>query len=203
MLLKSILLISVSIFYSAQGFCITGKTFLNQLESNYYHISSSIQTQLTEISTEASGASLESESEFSIISQTISGEYFLSNSFSLEGTYFFALSLGVDAEVQGIDFNLQYFPWGNGVSKQMKFMGSTIETSPEWSPFISAGASTRDYQFSTVNLKFQGLQFKVGTYWHLEKKYFLKAGAFSQYHLNNNVRTLRTSGLELGLGHKF
>lgn len=179
------------------------KTFLYNKERNQFHVSTSLQSHNSNIVSQTSETSEESESDFSIISQTITGEYFINDMFSVVGGYYFALVLDIDAEIQGFDLGVQYYPFQNGTSKDVSFMGSSIMTSPEWSPFLYMGASTRDYQFATVSLKFQGIELKAGTYWHLHEEYFLKGSFFYQQHLNNNVRTLTTTGASLGIGMKF
>lgn len=179
------------------------KTFLFNKERNKFHVMTTAQAHNTSISSEASETSVESESEFSIISQTVTGEYFINDSFSVVGGYYFALVLDIDAEINGFDVGFQYYPLNNGTSKDISFMGSQIDTSPSIAPYVYLGASTRDYQFSTVSLKFQGVEVQGGAYWHFHDTYFLKGSGFYQQHLNNNVRTLRTTGGGVSIGMKF
>lgn len=179
------------------------KKFLNNEENKKFHVMTSIQNHGTTIVSEASDSSVASEEEFSIIAQTITGEYFVNDQFSIVGGYYFALVVDIDAEIQGFDLGAQYYPLSNGHVNELKFMGSTLTSYPEWSPYIYFGASTRDYQFSTVSLKFQGINLKAGTNWYFHEKYFLKGEAFYQQHLNNNVRTLTTTGIGIGIGMPF
>lgn len=179
------------------------KKFVFNKERKLFHISTSLQAHTSTISSDESSSSESVENDFTIIGQVVTGEYFINDSFSFVGSYYFALILDIDAEIQGFDLGFQYFPLANGSSKQIDFLGSRISTSPEWAPFIYMGASTRDYQFSTVNLKFQGVEARVGTYWHFKDDYFLKGQGFFQQHSNNNVRDLSTVGASLGFGIKF
>lgn len=185
------------------SFASSEKTFLFNKERNKFHLSTSVQGHSTNITSSSSATSVESSSDFSIISQLVSGEYFINESFSVGVSYYFALVLDIDAEIQGLDIGLHYYPLKNGTSKKISIMGSQIESSPEWAPYVYIGASTRDYQFSTVSLKFQGTELQGGTYWHWRDDYFFKANVFVQQHLNNNVRTLSTLGAALGIGVKF
>lgn len=192
------------LFLTDYGYSATNdKIFVDNEERNKFHVMSSMQSHSTNITSEASATSVESNSDFSIVSQTITGEYFLNDNFSIVGGYYFALVLDIDAEINGFDLGVQYYPLGNGASKMISFMGSFLETAPEFSPYIYLGASTRDYQFSTVSLKFQGIQVEGGAHWHFHDNYFLKGNGFYQQHLNNNVRTLTTVGAGLGIGMKF
>jgi hypothetical protein len=196
--------LSLFIFlFCSQVLAADNKTFLFNEERNKFHVMTTAQAHTTNISSVASATSVENDSEFSIIAQTITGEYFLNDTFSVVGGYYFALVLDIDAEINGFDIGFQYYPFSNGTSKDISFMGSNIETSPSFSPYLYVGASTRDYQFSTVSLKFQGAEVQAGAYWHFHDKYFLKGSAFSQQHLNNNVRTLTTIGGGLTIGMKF
>jgi len=178
-------------------------TFLYNKERNKFYVSTSLQGHTSNIVSESSASSEETDSDFSIVSQIITGEYFLNDKFSVVASYYFALVLDIDAEIQGFDLGFQYYPLENGSSKKISFMGSQIETAPLFAPYIYVGASTRDYQFSTVSLKFQGTEVQGGFYWHLHDDYFVKTNGFYQIHLNNNVRTLTTLGASIGIGTKF
>ncbi len=202
MLMKRWLSLALMVF----TFCVhanENKTFVFSKERNLFHISTSLQAHTSTISSQESSSSQEVENDFSIISQIVTGEYFINDMFSFVGSYYFALVLDIDAEIQGLDLGIQYYPFENGTSKQIDFLGSQIHTSPLWSPYLYLGASTRDYQFSTVNLKFQGIEVQVGTYYHFKDNYFLKSNIFIQQHSNNNVRDLSTVGGSIGLGMKF
>lgn len=179
------------------------KKFLNNQERKKFHVMTSLQSHGTTIVSEASDSSVESEEDFSIVAQTITGEYFINDQLSIVGGYYFALVVDIDAEIQGFDLGFQYYPLSNGHVTELKFMGSSLTSYPEWSPYVYLGASTRDYQFSTVSLKFQGINLKAGTNWYFHENYFLKGEGFFQQHLNNNVRTLTTTGFAIGIGMPF
>lgn len=195
--LLSILLILSSLCYGDSN------NFLKMSERNQFQLSTSMQTQSSSISTNDSETSVKQDAKFSLLAQSVTGDYFINEKFSLSFSYLVALVLDIDAEVQGFDFGVHYYPLSGGASKDIKVMGSYIKASPGLTPFVYLGASTRDYQFSTVNLRFQGLTIKGGADWHLYEEYFVRGSLFGQYQLNNNVRVLSTYGISIGLGHRF
>ena len=173
------------------------------MDRNKYYLSTSSKFEDSSIESESSASSVESESSFSIFSQTLNVNYFLNEKFSVVGSYNFALVLSVDAEVQGFDLGMQYYFLENGSSKELSFNGNYIETSPELAPFVYLGATTRDYQFSTTSLKFQGLSVKAGADYHIIENYVLTGDIYLQYLKNNNVRTMTTFGASISIGYKY
>ena len=199
-LLFIFLLFATSTLYAEE---INEKFSFNK-ERNKYHISTSVAFQSSSITSESSSTSIASDSEFTLIAENISGQYFINSMFALSGSYFFALVLDIDAEVQGFDIGVEYFYFNNGASKDIDISGSNLQTSPELSPYLYFGASTRDIQFSTVNLKFQGIQVKAGTYWHFgDDDLYLKGNVFMDKQYNNNVREISSFGATLGIGKSF
>lgn len=172
-------------------------------EKNKFHLSTTGIATNSDINSKASETSLASSGKMSVFGQNLSAQYFLNESWALVGNYFFALVVDIDAEIQGFDLGVEYFPLKNGASKELSILGSTLLTSPEWAPYVALNASTRDVQFSTVNFKFQGIQLQAGTYWHFKSDLFLKGHLLYEMHNNNNVRTLTTTGLGFGVGKKF
>lgn len=173
-------------------------------ERNKFHVSTSVAMQSSTVTSESSATSIASDSDFTLIAQNISGQYFINSMFAVSGSYFFALVLDIDAELQGFDIGVEYFFFDNGASKDIEISGSSLQTSPEWAPYLYFGASTRDVQFSTVNLKFQGIKLKAGTYWHFgDDDLYLKGDLFMDKQYNNNVREISSMGATLGIGKSF
>lgn len=167
-------------------------------------MSSSIAAQASSITSQSSSTSIASDSEFTLIAQNISGQYFINSMFAVSASYFFALVLDIDAELQGFDIGFEYFYFNNGASKDIEISGTSLGTSPDLAPYLYLGASTRDIQFSTVNLKFQGIQVRAGTYWHFgDDKLYLKGDVFMDNLTNNNVREINSFGATLGIGKSF
>ena len=176
---------------------------LDKVDRNKYSISSSSHFQSFKISSEASSNTVEASSDISIMAQSFSLNFFLNEKIALVSSYFVALILDIDAEVQGFDVGFQYYFLNNGTSKEVSFSGSYIETTPGFSPYLYLGASTRDYQFSNFSLRFQGISAAIGMDYHFMDDYFVRASGSFDYLLNNNVRTAQSLGASLGLGYKF
>lgn len=193
-----IILFAYSLSFGAES-----NEFIHNKSRRLVQLSSSTILHSNSLKSKSVGTSIEVESSFNIVAQNVGADVFVSDSLSLYANYYFAVSLDIDAEVQGFDLGASYYFLKNGPSKEIEFLGSIISTRPALAPYISLGASTRDYQFSSVSLKFQGIEMSLGIDYHLRNKYFIKAELFTQKLSNNNIKDISTNGLSVGFGRVF
>ncbi|MCT4640884.1 MAG: hypothetical protein N4A33_01215 [Bacteriovoracaceae bacterium] len=190
-----VLIFSFSVFAKNEG-------FVHFKERNKLLLSSSFGYEFNSLETDDSNTSEVKSSTFGILGSYLTADYFFTSKISFNFKYYFALVLDIDAEVQGFSVGGKYY-FSDGASKEVEFAGSSLNAGPQLAYYIGVDLVTRDYQFATVNLRFQGFDFNAGADWHFGSRYFLRAEGSFKILSNNNIRTLTNFGARAVIGFKY
>jgi hypothetical protein len=184
-----------SVFASSDG-------FVHFKETNKLYLSTSLIYQAISLESEDSSSSELTSSSFTMAGTNLNIDYFYSSKWAFHFNYYIAMILSIDAEVQGFDIGVKYY-LKDGASKDIEFSGSSLQMDPKYSYFLFANASTKNFQFAAVSLKFQGFELGAGFDWHLNKNYFLRAEGSLEMLFNNNIRTYSATGAAFAIGFKY
>jgi hypothetical protein len=131
----------------------------------------------------------------------IGGDYFVSDHVALTGQMLLSFISSADAGIKGYDLGLRYYFLKSGHESEATILGTTIESTPGWTPFLHAAFAGRDYQFSTTSISFQGLEAGGGIDFHYKQHSFIR-GSFDYLSLQN-TSTRNFTGFSAGISLGF
>jgi hypothetical protein len=176
----------------------------NKQEERYrFKFNLELTYNIHQISTKASDSTETAESSVSFLATEFGMDYFASKSLAITAQFVLPMMVSIDAELSGYDIGARYYFRRPGAESEAKLLGSMIESSPGWAPFIYGGFSGRTYQFSNSNISFQGIEAGGGFDYHLQGHYFVRSGISYQYLQNTSKRSLTGVVGGMSLGRSF
>lgn len=118
------------------------------------------------------------------------GDYFLTHRLALTGQMLFSFKTSVDAAIKGYGLGFRYYIFKMGHETEANILGSKIETTPGWTPFVHTGFAARDYDFSNSSLSFQGYEAGGGVDYHYKQHHFIRGSLDYQSMQNTSARQL-------------
>lgn len=197
-LTSSILLLNI---FSLSASASVDKSFnLQRKKLNFF---AEFNYNSTSIETVTSTQTLESTSSITTAATEIGVDYFINPNFCVGAQGFFALMTSIESEVSGLSTGAKWYYINPGYKHEASIMGNIINSSPNWSPYVYAGYASRDFQFTNVNISFQGYELELGLDWHYNAENLIRAGLFYQSLSNTSKRSYKTIGLTVGYGFSF
>lgn len=155
------------------------------------------------VTTTTSDTTLSGSSAVSTIAAEVGADYFISERFTISGQFFFALMTDIQTEMTGYSIGSRYYYLNPGYKYEASIMGNLVTSSPKWAPYIFLGFANRGFQFSNVNITFQGYEIEPGLDWHISDEYLLRAALFYQSLSNTTRRSYTTTGLGFGISYAY
>lgn len=158
--------------------------------------SNSIKTKETTSTLSATTTSTFTAAEFG-------ADYFIHPRFAVTAQMLFTLTTSIDAEINGYDVGMRWYPFNKGYQTDVELLGSKIESTPGIASFFYGGFSNRDYQFGNSNISFQGIEAGAGVDYHFQHHYFIRGSLNYQMLSNTSSRTLSGFAAGFGIGYSF
>ncbi len=128
MILRLSVLILASQFTVSQAHSADLLSYFTKFQRRKINIYSNLSVNSMDLST--------NNSALTIVAPETGGEIFLNEKWSMSASYFFSVSVDFDSEISGLDMGTRYYYLKPGYKHQASILNSSIETSPDFSPFI-------------------------------------------------------------------
>ncbi len=155
------------------------------------------------ISTTESSQTLTSSTKVSLIGAELGGDYFFSRQWAVSGQLLFPLMANISAEVRGYKIGTRYYHWNEGHELEANLFGSSLKSVSGMAPYFYLAYTNREFQFSSVNLVFQGFEFGGGLDFRYNQDYFFRVGGGLQMLKNTTLRNLNGLVIDFAIGKSF
>lgn len=174
-----------------------------QVERKRFNVFTDLSFNSNTVDTKETDSTNEASTAVSFTAIEIGGDYFLTPKLAVSAQFLIKLQSSVDTGIKGFDVGARYYPFNPGHSSDLELLNSKIETSPGITTFVYGGFSNREYQLTSSNISFSGLEVGGGLDYHLNQRSFIRGSANYQMLQNTSSRSLSGFNASIGYGYSF
>jgi len=172
----------------------------DMVQRRRYHLITALSYNFNSVQTKSTATTSNAKTNTTFQALEFGGDYFLAHRLAVTGQMLFSLSSSVDAAIKGYDLGFRYYIFKMGHETEANILGTKIETTPGWTPFLHTGFAARDYDFSNSSLSFQGFEAGSGVDYHYKQHRFIRGSLDYQSLKNTSARQLSGFSAALAFG---
>ena len=172
----------------------------DMVQRRRYNLIAALSYNLNSVQTKSTATTSSAKTNTTFQALEFGGDYFFTHRLAVTGQMLFSVRASVDAAIKGYDLGFRYYVLKMGHETEASILGSKIETTPGWTPFLHTGFAARNYDFSNSSLSFQGYEAGGGIDYHYRQRRFIRGSLDYQSLQNTSARQLSGYSAALAFG---